>query len=237
MADRIDAVLDHVVIAVPDWRLAEQLWRDTFGGARSSVGENPAFGSRQLRFRNGGKLELLTPSGDSPDNFVERFLQRFGSTVHHVTLKVPDLHDALNILAGAGLDAVDVRDAIDVWKEAFLRPSQIGGLVVQIAATPFDDDDWAEFTGFTRETPHEAAADLLGPLLRHPDLDRAEAVWTALGATVERSRAQLRCVWPASALDVVIEQGDPAGPVALRMRGPGDVPATAGLGPAVVDAE
>lgn len=234
MADRIDAVLDHVAIAVPDWKIAERQWRDQLGGARSSVGESQTFGSRQLRFGNGGKLEMLTPIDDSPANFVRRFLDRFGSVIHHVTLKVPDLHGALDILAAAGLDAVDIRDNVEYWKEGFLRPSQVGGLVVQIACTPFNDDDWAAYTGFTREPPTPDAPELLGPLLRHPDLDRAEAVWSALGAAVERQGSSLRCTWPESPLDVVIEEGEPAGPTALRMRGTGDVPAADGVGPAVV---
>jgi catechol 2,3-dioxygenase-like lactoylglutathione lyase family enzyme len=185
MADCIDAVLDHVAIAVPDWAAAEQRWRDDLGAGRSSVGTNPTFGSRQLQFAGGGKLELLTPPADaSPDNFVRAFLDRFGSVVHHITLKVPELRPALETLAAAGLDAVDVDDSVDYWHEAFLRPSQIGGLVVQIASTSFDDDDWAQFTGFTREAPRTDAATLHGALLRHPDIARARHVWSALGATI-----------------------------------------------------
>lgn len=234
MGDRIEAVLDHVAIAVDDWRAAEQRWRDDLGGGRSSVGENPVFSSRQLRFSGGGKLELLSPTADAEDNFVRRFLQRFGSAVHHVTLKVPDLHTALDVLQAGGLDAVDVNDAVEYWHEAFLRPSQVGGLVVQIAATPFDDDDWAAFTGFTREPPRSDAAELLGPLLHHPDLDAAARLWTLLGATVARADATLRCTWPQSPLDVVVEHGASAGPVGLRMRGTQPVPAEGGVGPAVL---
>lgn len=234
MADRIEAVLDHVAIAVADWQAAERRWREQLGGGRSSVGSSAAFGSRQLQFRNGAKLELLSPADDSPDNFVRRFIDRFGTTVHHVTFKVADLHAALDVLRGAGLDAVDVRDDVDYWKEGFLRPSQIGGIVVQIAHTPFDDDDWAAFTGFTRERPGDAAAELLGPVLRHPDLERAAAVWTVLGADVERQDGALRCSWPSSPLSVIVEQGDTAGPVGLRMRGTAALPAEAGVGPAVL---
>src|SRR5688500_8181371 len=147
MADRIDAVLDHVAIAVPDWATAEQRWRDRLGGGRSRVGENPIFSSRQLQYADGAKPEVLSPPGGAAaDNFVRHFLDRFGSTVHHVTLKVPDLHAALRVLEAAGLDAVDVRDDVEYWKEGFLRPSQVGGLVVQIAETTFTDDDWAAFT-------------------------------------------------------------------------------------------
>ena len=233
--DVLDAVLDHVAIAVPDWRIAEQRWREQLGGGRSSAGENPVFGSRQLQFANGGKIELLTPAGAGEHNFVRKFLRRFGTTVHHVTLKVPDLRAALAVLATAGLDAVDVDDSADYWHEAFLRPSQVGGVVVQIAATRFTDDDWAAYTGFTREAAAPGAAELLGPLLRHPDLDEAERIWTTLGAGVTRMDGRLRCAWPSSPLDVVVERGAAAGPVGLRMRGAGDLEAEDGVGPAVID--
>lgn len=238
MADRIDAVIDHVAIAVPDPKAAEARWREHLGGGRSSMGRNPVFDSRQLRFANGAKLELLSPSpkDGSPDNFVRRFLQRFGSLVHHVTLKVPDLHQALGVLAAAGLDAVDVRDDVEYWHEGFLRPSQIGGLVVQIASTPFDDADWAAFTGFRPENPAANAAALWGPLLRHPDLDRARAVWTALGATLtDEPGGGLRCAWPDAPLDVLIEPGEPAGPAGLRVTGAQESPADDGLGPATLN--
>ena len=235
MADRIAAVLDHVAVAVPDWRVAEQRWRDELGGGRSSVGENAVFASRQLQFAGGGKLELLMPVGDNDQNFVRRFLDRFGSTIHHVTFKVPDLHAALRVINAAGLDAVDVNDTVEYWQEAFLRPSQVGGLVVQIAATTFDDDDWAAYTGFTREAASPGAAALLGPLLRHPDLDAAGDIWTTLGATVARDGDHLTCAWPDSPLNVCVERGDPAGPVALRMRGAGRLEAQDGVGPAVID--
>ena len=239
MADRISAVFDHVAIAVRDWAVAERRWREQLGGGRSSVGENPVFTSRQLQFANGAKLELLSPSPQDgrPDNFVRRFLQRFGSTIHHVTLKVPDLHDALDVLAGAGLEVVDVRDDVEYWKEAFVRPSLIGGLVVQIAQTPFTDDDWAAFTGFSREAPRDDAVALAGPLLQHPDLVEAERIWTTLGATVTVTPGGLRCTWPDSPLDVVVAEGEPAGPVSLRMRGSGTHSAHPDEGPAVLDLE
>jgi methylmalonyl-CoA/ethylmalonyl-CoA epimerase len=234
MADRLDAVLDHVAIAVPAWHAAEARWREQLGAGRSSQGQNSAFGSRQLIFAGGGKLELLTPPGDGPaDNFVQRFLDRFGSTVHHVTLKVPDLHAALDVVASAGLEAVDVRDETEYWKEAFLRPSQVGGLVVQLAQTPYDDDTWAKLTSFQREQPRPAAVELLGPVLRHPDLAQAAAVWSVLGAEVTTTEQGLRCAWPRSPLDVVVLAGEGAGPVGLRMRGGSDLPADPALGPAV----
>ncbi len=235
MADALDAVLDHVAIAVPAWEPAERRWRDELGGGRVAWGDNGAFASRQLRFANGAKLELLAPGSraDAPDNFVRRFLARFGSTVHHLTLKVPDLQQALAVVTAGGFEPVDVRDDNERWKEAFLRPSQVGGLVVQVAQSSQTDEQWARASGHTPEPPRPDAAALLGPRLRHPDVDRARTVWTLLGATVSPTSTGLQCSWPDSPLDVIVDVGAPAGAVALRMRGTGALPAEDGVGPAV----
>lgn len=238
MADRITAALDHVAVAVGDAEVASRRWIEQLGGGLVSRGGNDVFRSRQIRFANGARLELLTPARDAgPDSFVHRFLARFGATVHHVTLKVADLHQALDVVASGGLEPVDVFDADERWQEAFLRPSQVGGLVVQIAASTLSERDWAALTSFEPQDPRVDAAALLGPRLQHPDLDQAAAIWTVLGASVEPSDGQLLCRWPDSPLTVVIGEGAPAGAVSLRMRGTGDLAAQAGVGPAVEAAD
>lgn len=236
VTDRLDAVLDHVAVAVPAWEPAERRWRDALGGGAVAWSESPAFRSRQLRFAGGGKLELLAPAGDQ-DGFVRRFLGRFDSAVHHCTLKVPDLRAAVAVVRAAGLDVVDV-DATDPrWQEGFLRPSQVGGLVVQLAASTETDEAWAARIGHVPEPPAGDAAVLLGPLLRHPDLARAAALWRLLGAEVTAGPDglpdALTCAWPDSPLTVAVVPGAVAGPVALRMVGTGDLPAHDAEGPAV----
>lgn len=234
MADRISAVLDHVAVAVPSVEPAQQRWISELGGGLVTKGGNDVFRSRQIRFANGGRLELLTPAPKAGEgSFVSRFLQRFGSTVHHVTLKVPDLHAALDVVASGGLEPVDVSDENEQWQEAFLRPSQIGGIVVQVAASTLTEQDWSRLTGFEPQQPRADAASLLGPRLRHPDLDHAAAIWTLLGASVTPSAEALYCSWPDSPLTIAVETGEPAGPVALRMDGAAALPARDGVGPAV----
>jgi hypothetical protein len=51
---------------------------------------------------------------------------------------VEDLAGALDVLAAADLDVVDVNLTDDRWQEAFVRPSVVGGLIVQVAATTPD---------------------------------------------------------------------------------------------------
>ena len=237
MADRLTSVLDHVAAAVPAWEPAERQWCERLGAGRVSSGDNRVFAARQLRFAGGGKLELLQPSDadTSEDNFVRRFLAKFGSGIHHITLKVPDIHAALDVLTGAGLEPVDVRVDDERWQEAFLRPSQVGGVVVQVAASSLGEGEWARMVGFTPESPAPGAAQLLGPLLRHPDLAAAEWLWTTLGAQVTSEAGVLRCTFADSPLDIVVEHREPAGPMALRMRGVGALAGSAEVGPAVVD--
>jgi len=217
----ISAVPDHVAVAVSDRVAAEVRWVDQLGGRPTSWYRNPSFRSNQYRYRGGAKLELLSPSaGDpSPGNFVRHYLARFGPQIHHVTLKVPDLEVAIAQLAEAGFDAVDVNLSDEHWKESFLRPSQIGGLVVQVAWAAHTDVEWAEKRGLSPEEPPADGGQLVGLHLRHPDLDRARFVWSTLGASVDEIGGELVCRWGDAPLSVAISRGERAGPVALRFRG------------------
>lgn len=233
----ISAQLDHVAIAVPDRDVAAQRWVTQLGAGLVSEEEHATFAVRQLRYTGGGKLELLAPplADQSPDNFVRRYLDRFGAGVHHVTLKVPDLTDALDEVARAGLDAVDVARVGDVWHEAFLRPSQIGGIIVQLAWAAESDEDWAARVGAVPTSPRPGAAELRGPLLGHPDLDAAAQLWSVLGAEVSRQAGRLLAQWPGSPLSVAVVEDASARPRGLRFAGAGSLPPDNAAGPAVLE--
>jgi catechol 2,3-dioxygenase-like lactoylglutathione lyase family enzyme len=218
VTDVLDARLDHVAIAVADVDVALAHWWKAVGGGMVAGESDDAITWVQVRMAAGGKLELLGPPPGG-GGFVPRFLDRFGPTIHHVTLKVDDLVSAVATVRAAGYDIVDVQDTSPWWHEAFLRPSQVGGLIVQLAWTPEDDAATAARLGITATAPRSSAPRLLGPTLRHPDLDAAAGLWTLLGADVDRTGPRLVCRWPRSALDVVVEAGQPAGPVALRLAG------------------
>lgn len=223
----MDARIDHVAVAVPRIATALHRWRDELGGTRSGgFDRDPRFRGEQYRFRGGARLELIEPKPDAPpDSFLVRFLRRFGARIHHVTLLVPDLLAAMRTLERAGYDVVDVADHGPRWREAFLRPSQVGGIVVQIAAT-----DEAR----RRPPPPDTGAVLRGPTLAHPDLAAARRLWTLLGAEVSDTPAGLRARWADAPLDVEVVEGPTPGPVALRFVDTAPLPADPELGPAVV---
>ncbi len=229
IAAALDSRLDHVAIAVGDLDRALAHWADTVGGGFVAREANDSFHSAQVRFAGGGKLELLAPPDRTGAGFVAHFLDRFGPAIHHVTLTVPDIGEAIDTVRAGGYDVVDVQAAGVHWREGFLRPSQVGGLVVQVAWTSEGDDDWARRLGFQPRPPAGSAPRLVGPTLAHPDLSAARTLWTLLGAQVDGTDDRIVCRWIDSPLDVVVERGAEAGPIALRFDRPVP-PAAAAIG-------
>jgi catechol 2,3-dioxygenase-like lactoylglutathione lyase family enzyme len=234
---------DHVAIAVPDIDAALPRWRDTLGGRVQWRFHTPTvFRGCAVQFRNAAFLEILMPSeaeertrqAGGPSGFVTSFLDRFGASVHHVTLKVPDFDDALATLTAAGFDLVDVNGDDPHWQEVFLRPSQVGGLVVQVACSDRSNEDWARANGTEVPAPPPDGATLLGPQLVHDDLDEARRVWTALGGTVTADDDGLLVAWDDEPLTIAVRAGDERRAVGLRCAGTSPRPADPDLGPPVL---
>lgn len=235
---------DHVAVAVPDIPTSLQRWRDVLGGLVLWDFHNPTvFRGATLGFNGGGKLELLAPSEATeremstggPSGFVDAFLERFGTRVHHLTLKVPDLEAALDVLQDDGVEPIDVDLSDPSWHEAFVRPGDVGGLIVQLASTPYDDAEWAEVEGSTLPDLPTEGARLLGPTLASTDLAASRRIWTLLGATVTDDGDEgFTAAWDDEALDVRVGRGDVDGAIGLRFSGTGPRPADPDLGPPVL---
>lgn len=230
IADALRARLDHVAIAVGDLDRALAHWQGTVGGGLVAREVNEGFHIAQVRLAGGGKLELIAPPPDAPDGgFVAGFITRFGPTIHHVTLKVADLGVAVDTVRAGGYQVIDIQNTAQHWREGFLRPAEVGGLIVQVAWTPEDDTAWARRIGTSASEPAPDAPRLLGLTLAHPDLPAARRLWALLGADIVDADDGFVCSWPDSALDVVVRRSDRAGPVALRLDG-APPPAPDGLG-------
>lgn len=232
----IDSIPDHVAIAVPSIDAAAARWRGQLGGAWASprMDDGPDFRTQQLRFANHTKLELLEPADEV--GFAAGFLDRFGARVHHVTLKVPDLLAAVRHVRDAGYDVVDVNADGELWHEAFLRPSQVGGIIAQLAWSSLTDEQWLTRTGARAEPIGVGAAELLGPTIFHPDLDACAQVWEALGGTVAATSTSLEVSWSGAPLTVRVERGDASRHPVLRTRGHAPVEEDPVHGPATVTA-
>jgi catechol 2,3-dioxygenase-like lactoylglutathione lyase family enzyme len=220
----LTAVPDHVAVAVHDIEAAATRWGKELGGVwLSPRWTGGGFGTRQMRFSNLGKLELLEP--DAPDGFAAGFLERFGPRIHHVTLKVPDLLGAVAVVEAAGYDVVDVSTEHDAWHEAFLRPSQVGGMIVQIARPQHDDAGWAALAGVDLPAPDPASPALHGPTLAHHDLDAARRLWATLGAELVDEGDGFVARWGDAPIDVRVVPGETAAPLGLRFSPDPQLPA------------
>jgi methylmalonyl-CoA/ethylmalonyl-CoA epimerase len=227
MSGRLRSRIDHVAVAVADWEVAARRWRDELGGRfLERLANKPPLCSYQFRYANNAKLELLTTVDSSvTDHFMPRFLARFGTTIHHLTLLVDDLPQAVATVRAAGVGVVDVDLSRPDWQEAFIGPRQAGGVIVQLAATSRPTPPAVE--------PDPAAAALLGVRLGHPDLAAAARLWTLLGARVEDRPWGLLCSWPEQPLSVLIEPAPTAGPVSLVFGNAKPAEAEPGVGPRV----
>ena len=130
---------DHIGIALHAIKPALKLYRDALGGEYLMGSDHPDGGWRwvQLRYPNGGKVELLEPLGEG---FLSKFLESRGEGLHHITFKTDDIHAAIAELQEGGFQLVDIRLDNPHWKEAFLRPSKTNGTLIQIAQSAADDD-------------------------------------------------------------------------------------------------
>ena len=160
----LDAQVDHVAIAVHNIAAAKPLLVDALGGVFLFAGENRGQGFiwAQFRFPHGGKVELVTPT--TPDGFVQRFLDKRGEGVHHMTLKVPDISRAIEHLRDQKVELMRVSIDHPSWKEAFIHPRDAHGVLIQIAQSRFSDEEAAQHHLTDHETAdhkHLRLADLI----------------------------------------------------------------------------
>ncbi len=127
------AVLDHVAVATSTLADGWELFGGLVGGTWAYGGHSPGFWWGQLQFSAGPKVELLTPTGGAAAAFLERFLAGRGPGFHHLNFIVPAIEVTLRKIAALGVEPVGVRLQNPRWKEAFLRPSDGFGTVVQVA--------------------------------------------------------------------------------------------------------
>jgi len=127
------ADFDHVAVAAESETLLEPRYAQQLGGLPLAGGQPPGFLWAQLEFVNGMVVEMLEPRRVEDNDFLRRFLDRNRAGPHHLTFKVPDLPRALEAVETAGYHPVAVDDSDPDWKEAFLHPSEVPGVVVQLA--------------------------------------------------------------------------------------------------------
>jgi len=130
--------VDHLGIAVRDPRAADRFLREVLGAVKAV--EMPWGGFTFATYLLGGASMLELVWSDDPDHFINRFIAKRGEGIHHVTLKVRDLRQAVEHLESLGIECFGVDESNPAWKEAFIHPRDALGLLVQLAEYP--EEQW-----------------------------------------------------------------------------------------------
>jgi len=199
--------LDHVAVGLRRLADAPALAVGELGGSPLAGGPGPGFRWAQWRYAGGGVLEFLEPAGP-PGGFLHRFLDARGPGIHHVTFKVRDLAGRAERAAALGYEVTGYDDSNPGWKECFLHPKQAQGIVVQMAESIPELDQYVD-PGFAFPEGPPAAeppARIVGLRLVARSAAAARRQWVELlGARCEERGGELRLRWPDSPLRLFVE--------------------------------
>lgn len=128
------AFLDHVGIAVADIGQALSFYRDALG-LEVDATENVASQRVRVHFIRTGESSLELLESAAPESAVARYLATRGPGLHHITLRVEDIHAALAQLKARGVRLIDEqpREGAHGCLVAFIHPSSAHGVLVELS--------------------------------------------------------------------------------------------------------
>src|SRR5262245_5176833 len=127
------AVLDHVGIAVKDLGAAVAFYRDALG-LDVEAPEEVASQRVRAHFIPVGQSNLELLEATAPDSPVAKYVEKRGPGLHHITLRVDDVHAAVALLKARGIRMIDEtpRPGAEHSTIAFVHPSATHGVLVEL---------------------------------------------------------------------------------------------------------
>ena len=124
--------IDHLGIAVRSLDQALEFYQGQLG-LGVSMRETVALEKVNVAMLPLGepRIELLEPSG--PESVIAKFLETRGEGLHHVALRVPDLHAAVERLRSSGARILnEPRPGAGGHLYTFVHPSSTGGVLLEL---------------------------------------------------------------------------------------------------------
>ena len=186
--------IDHVSIAVKDFKKALHFFCDILGAVAGTSSADP-FMKYFWQLHSLGdlsRLEIISPTGRG--SFLDGFFKSREAGVHHITLQTPDIRKAMAHLEAHGIPFFGYHEYPGgVWKEIFIHPRDAFGVLVQIAE--FEAADWlAETVKLPADTRWRVERNESGAalVLAHPgggtvSLDLTRGELKALAAALEKA--------------------------------------------------
>ena len=125
--------IDHVGIAVKSIDEAKKFWVDALGLKLSHIEEVPEQKARVAVLKVGETtIELVEPT--SPDSPIQRFIEKRGEGLHHLTLQTDHLAERLKSLKDANVALIDEKPRLGASgaQIAFLHPKSAHGVLVEL---------------------------------------------------------------------------------------------------------
>ncbi len=124
--------IDHLGIAVKSLSAAKSIYQ-TLG---LSISPEETVEHEKVRLVmvpvGESRLELLEATSD--DSTIAKFIAKHGEGLHHVCLKVPDLHAAVDRLKKNGVRLVseEIKTGAGGHQYVFVHPSSTGGVLLEL---------------------------------------------------------------------------------------------------------
>lgn len=127
--------IHHLGVAVADLDGAVQTYERLYGASLERRETVPAQGVEAAAMLVGeGRVELLAALAD--DTPVGKFLAKRGPGMHHVAFETDDLPGALDDVAAAGGELIDVEPHRGLYgmQVAFVHPDSTQGVLVELVS-------------------------------------------------------------------------------------------------------
>ncbi len=125
--------IEHIGIAVDDLNDISDVFGDVLGlklRSREKIDDQQVI--TDIYKTGSGKLEFLKATDkQSP---IAKFIEKKGTGMHHIALKVDNLTAALDFLKGQGIQLIDTSPRIGAegYKIAFLHPKSTSGILIEL---------------------------------------------------------------------------------------------------------
>ena len=134
---KLTFALDHIGVAVESLTNGKGFYQ-ALGLGEMQVEEVPGEKVKVGMFElgNDARIELLEAT--SPDSAVAKFLQSRGPGIHHICLRVNDIHAVLKALKAQGVKLVHEQPVAGAHGclIAFVHPKSTGGILLELSQAP-----------------------------------------------------------------------------------------------------